>query len=54
MQFFTKKRAKKDKVFESLSKNIQNLKVFEKGQVIICDYCMQKTARIGPDYLALE
>ena len=23
-------------------------KYFEKGQVIVCDYCMQKTARIGP------
>ena len=24
-------------------------KYFEKGQLIVCDYCMQETARIGHD-----
>ena len=35
-----KKITKKGKIFENLGKNKQR-KYFEKGQVIVCDYCMQ-------------
>ena len=38
---------KNGKIFENLGKTIQNWK-YEKGQVIVCDYCMQYTARKGP------
>ena len=31
------KRAKKGKIFENIGKNVQNLKYFEKGQVIARD-----------------
>ena len=36
-----KSQKKKGKIFENLGKNVQNLKYFEKGQGIACDYCMQ-------------
>ena len=39
---------KKGKIFENLTKNAQNLKYFEKGEMIACNYCMQLTATIGP------
>ena len=32
---------KKGKIFKNLGKNVQNLKIFEKGQVIVCDNHMQ-------------
>ena len=38
---------KNGKIFENLGKTIQNWK-YEKGQVIVCDYCTQYTARKGP------
>ena len=50
MQFFRKrakkgkkmfKKGKKGKKFENLGKNVQNLKIFERGQMIVCDYHMQ-------------
>ena len=31
------KNCKKGKIFENLGKNVQNLKIFEKGQVIACE-----------------
>ena len=40
---------KKGKIFENLGKNLQKLKIFWKGQVTACDYCMQQTASKGPD-----
>ena len=50
MQFFrkrakkgkknVKKGKKKGKIFENLGKNVQNLKIFEEGEVIVCDYHM--------------
>ena len=38
---------KKGKVFENLHKNVQNLKIFWKRQVIVCDSYTQLAARIG-------
>ena len=38
------KTIKKDKKGEIWAK----MKYFEKGQVTVCDYCMQQTARKGP------
>ena len=32
-----KKKGKKGKIIKNLGKNVQNLKYFEKGQVIACD-----------------
>ena len=32
---------KKGEIFQNLVKNVQNLKIFEKGQVIVRDNCMQ-------------
>ena len=42
----SQKRAKKGKIFQNLGTNVQNLKYFQKGQVIACDNHTQKTARI--------
>ena len=36
-----KEMLKKGKISENLQKNAQNLKYFEKGQVIKCDNCMK-------------
>ena len=36
-----KKMLKKVKIFENLRKYVQNLKYFQKGQVIPCDYRTQ-------------
>ena len=36
-----KEMLKKGKISEYLSKNVQNLKIFEKEQVVVCDNCMQ-------------
>ena len=41
---FSEKRQKKGKIFENLSKNVQNLKIFWKG----AGNCMQQTAGKGP------
>ena len=55
MRFF-RKRAKKcqkwAKYLKIWAKMYKIRKYFEKGQVIMCDYCMQKNVRIGPDYFA--
>ena len=32
---------KKGEIFQNLVKNVQNLKIFEKEQVIVRDNCMQ-------------
>ena len=37
----SKKRAKNGKIFANLGKNVQNLKIFEKGQVIASNNCTQ-------------
>ena len=36
-----KEMLKKRTIFENFGKNVQNLKIFEKGQVIVCDNCIQ-------------
>ena len=44
---------KKGEIFENLGKNAQNVKIFWKRQVIVCNNCMhrmQQTAIIGPDF----
>ena len=38
---------KQGKIFGKLGKNVQNLKIFGKGQMIVCDNYKQITARIG-------
>ena len=43
-QKIVKKKTKKGKIFENLGKNVQNLKIFEKGQVI----GIKCYTRIGP------
>ena len=45
MQKILKKAKKKEKF---MVKNVQNLKLFEKGQVTAYNYCTQKAATISP------
>ena len=39
---------KKGKIFKEFGNSVQNLKYFEKGQVTVCDYRTQQTAKKGP------
>ena len=42
------KKAKKGKIFEDLSKNVENLKKKLKKGSLVCEYCIFETARICP------
>ena len=44
---------KKDKMFENLGKNVQNLNIFWKKQVIACDNRTQLSARISSENIKL-
>ena len=43
MRAIFRKRAKKGKISENLSENVENLKYFEKEQPYACDYRIHKT-----------
>ena len=45
-----KEMLKRSKIFKNLGKNVPNLKILKKGQVIACDNQTKQTARISPGW----